>query len=118
MRRTIVNEVYPRLLYICSTVYCFMFGAGMRQRQKWVDFVESHASQAAARIINQKVLPVLIIVFNMTTAEDGIWDSKTATENAQITDKIKLYFREAHVICIFMSAMDFALLCDEKAKQL
>jgi hypothetical protein len=41
-----------------------MFGAGMRQRQKWVEFISTHASQAAARIVNQKVLPVLIVVFN------------------------------------------------------
>jgi hypothetical protein len=100
IHRIYVNEVYPRLLYICSNVYCFMFGAGMKQRQKWVDFIENHASQAAAGIVNQRVLPVLIIVFNMTTVEDGIWDTKKATEEAQIKDLVKLYFNDVHVVCI------------------
>jgi hypothetical protein len=77
-----------------------MFGAGMRQRQKWTDFLITHAGQAATGIVNQKVLPVLIVVFNMSTKEDGIWNSQKATEEAQISDQIKNYFREVHVVCI------------------
>jgi hypothetical protein len=88
-------------------VYCFLFAAGMRQRQKWVDFIATHARHAAARIVNQKVLPVLIVVFNMVTVEDGIWDPKRATEEAQIGDQIKNYFREVHVVCIFNSMIFF-----------
>jgi hypothetical protein len=85
-----------------------MFGAGMKQRQKWVDFIETHSSQAAARIVNQQVLPVLIIVFNMTTVEDGIWDTKKVTEEAQIKDLVKLYFSDVHVVCIHQFFENFA----------
>jgi hypothetical protein len=78
-----------------------MFGAGMRQKQKWMEFLVTHAGQAAARIVNQKVLPVLIVVFNISTKEDGIWDTTKATEEAQIDNHIKNFFREVHVVCIF-----------------
>lgn len=100
LRRKFINEVYPRLLYICSSVYCFMFGATMRERQKWMNFVVSYASFAAAGIVNQKVLPILIIVFNTATFGDGIWDTTRATEEAQIGDELENYFQEVHIVCI------------------
>jgi hypothetical protein len=100
-RRKIVNEVFPRLLYICSSVYCFMFGGNMKERQKWVNFILSYASQAAAGIVNQKVLPVLVVVFNTATLSDGIWDVEKATKEANLDANLKAYFRDVHVVCIF-----------------
>jgi hypothetical protein len=100
LRRKLVNEVYPRLLYICSSVYCFMFGATMKERQKWMNFVVSYANQASAGTVNQKVLPILIIAFNTATLGDGIWDLDEATKEARIGSELSNFFQEVHVVCI------------------
>jgi hypothetical protein len=77
-----------------------MFGATMRERQKWMSFVVSYANQAAAGTVNQKLLPILIIVFNTATLGDGIWDTDKATKEAQIGDELSDFFLEVHVVCI------------------
>jgi hypothetical protein len=77
-----------------------MFGATMKERQKWMYIVLSYANQAAAGTVNQKVLPILIIVFNTATLGDGIWDTSEATEKAQIGDELSDFFQEVHVVCI------------------
>jgi hypothetical protein len=114
LRQKTVNEVYPRLLYICSSVYCFMFGAGMKERQKWTSFVLTYASQAAAGTVNQKVLPILIIVFNTATLGDGIWDTDEATKKANIGDEFSDFFQEVHVVCInyCFEILRFVHMCD------
>jgi hypothetical protein len=77
-----------------------MFGASMKERQRWVQNLISYASHAAAGIVNQAVLPVLIVVFNTATLGEGIWDIKEATEKAEIGDQLKMFFQKVHVVCI------------------
>jgi hypothetical protein len=73
-----------------------MFGGNMKERQKWVNLL----NQAATGIVNQKVLPVLIVIFNTATLGDGIWDIERATNAAQLDDNLKAFFSAAHVVCI------------------
>jgi hypothetical protein len=73
----------------------------MRERQKWENFIVNYASQAAAGSVNQRYLPVLIIVFNTATLSDGIWDTTEATNKAEISDQLKTFFREVYVVCIY-----------------
>jgi hypothetical protein len=87
-----------------------MFGASMKERQKWVQYLVSYASHAAAGIVNQVVLPVLIVVFNTAALGDGIWDVKEATEKAQIGDLLKSYFRDVIVVCIKHIRVEFKQL--------
>jgi uncharacterized membrane protein YidH (DUF202 family) len=77
-----------------------MFGAAMKERQKWMNFLVSYANQASAGTVNQKVLPILIIVFNTATLADGIWDIDKATTEARIGDELSNFFQEVHVVCI------------------
>jgi hypothetical protein len=36
IRRNFVNEAYPRMLYMCSSVYIFTFSAAVAQQQNWL----------------------------------------------------------------------------------
>jgi hypothetical protein len=72
----------------------------MKERQKWVQYLICYASQAAAGIVNQAGLPILVVVFNTATLGDGIWDIKEATEKAEIGNQLKMFFKAVHVVCI------------------
>jgi hypothetical protein len=89
------------MLYMCSSVYVFMFAAKVAERQSWFQSISCYANQAAAATVNQRTLPVLILVFNKVPKEDGVWEVDKATLHAQIGDQFSNVFREVHVVRIF-----------------
>jgi hypothetical protein len=88
-----------------------MFGASMKERQKWVQYLINYANHAASGVVNQAVLPVLIVVFNTATLGDGIWDIKEATERADIEDELKMFFQKVHVVRINVCNWYLPFLC-------
>jgi hypothetical protein len=63
--------------------------------------IESYANQAAGATVNQRTLPVLILVFSKVTKEAGVWDIAQATEHANIGSRFAKVFREVHVVRIY-----------------
>ncbi|KAK1621470.1 hypothetical protein BDP81DRAFT_513134, partial [Colletotrichum phormii] len=82
-RRTAVNEVYPRFLYIFSDVVCFV----MRNHKAWADSalkLLDWSMIGAQSAINQQALPALVIVLNGPSIEDESWisDSQDCVTNS------------------------------------
>ncbi|VBB80788.1 Putative calcium-independent phospholipase A2 [Podospora comata] len=98
-RRTAVQTLYPRFLYIFSDVVCYV----TRNPKAWADSalrLLEWSMAGAESTINQHALPALIIVLNGPTIEDEEWihgspeavtDAffKTIEEEISANEKIK-----------------------------
>jgi hypothetical protein len=71
-RKTAVNTIYPRFLYIFSDVICMvtsnprLFGNIATRLMKW-------SEQGAKKSLNQYALPAVIIIINKSTTEYPEW---------------------------------------------
>lgn len=99
-RKPYVNTVFPRILYMFSSVYCFVFSGSVKEQQTWVEILLSYASQAAAATVNQSSRPVLVVIFNKTTLDEGEWNIETASAKCQDL-RFMNFFSEVNVVCIF-----------------
>ncbi|KAF3911199.1 hypothetical protein AA313_de0210078 [Arthrobotrys entomopaga] len=73
-RRTVVQKIYPRFLYIFSDVVCYV----TRNHRSWADTAVrllEWSSVGAQHAINQYTLPALIIILNGPSTEDKLWAS-------------------------------------------
>ena len=108
-RKSFVNRAFPRLLYMFSSVFCFMFNGSPKEQQTWAGLISTYASQAAAATINQLVLPVLVVVFNKVTMEEGVWDVEEASAKFQDIGVLKSLYREVRVVCILSGVSFFGV---------
>jgi hypothetical protein len=99
-RKKFVNIAFPRLLYLVSTLFCFVFSGSAKERQLWEGNISTYASQAAAATVNQLALPTLIVVFNKVTLSDGVWDIKEASKQCSDMNFIN-FFSKVIVVRIF-----------------
>lgn len=73
-RRTAVENIYPRFLYMFSDVICYV----TRNPKSWADSATKllHWSKDSAQnAINQAVLPALILILNGPDVENHAWMS-------------------------------------------
>ena len=82
-RRTAVQTLYPRFLYIFSDVICYV----TRNHKAWADStlrLLEWSMVGAQSTINQYALPALIIILNGSTLENENWisgDPEAATKD-------------------------------------
>jgi hypothetical protein len=82
-RRTAVQTLYPRFLYIFSDVICYV----TRDHKSWADSADrlmEWSKVGAQNTINQYSLPALIIILNAPTLENEAWvsdDPEAATRD-------------------------------------
>jgi hypothetical protein len=101
IRKDFVNAAFPRLLYMFSSVFCFLFNGSAKEQQTWVGYISTYASAAAAATVNQLTLPVLIVVFNKVTMDEGVWDVEEASAKFKGINEFNNLFKEVKVVCIF-----------------
>lgn len=104
MRKPYVNTAYPRLLYMFSTVFVFVFTGSFKEKQTWVKTIEKYASLAASATINQLSLPSLVVIFNKCSYSEGIWDTEEASARAKNILEFKNLFSEVKIVCIHFTA--------------
>jgi hypothetical protein len=103
VRKPFVNRAFPRLLYMFSSVYCFVFTGSAKEQQTWIGLVSAYASQAAEATVNQLTLPVLIVIFNKATLDEGVWNIEEASTRIANTSSIfKNLFSEVKIVCIYI----------------
>lgn len=98
LRKPYVRIAFPRLMYMFSDVFCFIFTGSAQQVESIVGALSEYGRMAAAKTVNQSILPSLILIFNKVTKNAGEWDVETAS--ARYNSALLDYFDVVRVVYI------------------
>lgn len=106
-RSKLVNNCFPRLLYMFSEILCYVTTSSKAERQTLVNLLVSYGRVAASGTINQRRLPELVIVFNKVAADQGKWDLSKASKDFRDEPELKKFFRTITVVDILTLTFSF-----------
>eukprot|EP01133_Synstelium_polycarpum_P017100 gene17100-20367_t len=97
-----IKTTYPRLLYLFSNVFVFVFEADPRGKGTIAEYLINYAYTGAARSANQFLRPHLIVIFNKVNGKmdlDISMSTKAFLED-ELTKPLGLLFQSINVIYI------------------
>jgi hypothetical protein len=101
-RRPFVNIAYPRLLYLFSDVFCFVFAGSAKELETILGDVVEYGKMVASGTVNQSNLPALVLVFNKVTEREGIWDVTEASKPFNTLPEIQGIYSSVQVVDILL----------------
>ncbi|EFA75134.1 patatin family protein [Heterostelium album PN500] len=109
-RRSFIDTCYPRLLYLFSDVFVYVFNQTAKQKENVISELLSYAAESAAASVNQLTKPHLIVAFNKSNdvptydndeARELIFhDKDDGSAHSQNIKELKKYYQSLNVIFI------------------
>eukprot|EP01133_Synstelium_polycarpum_P017101 gene17101-20370_t len=109
-RLQFVNTTYPRLLYLFSNVFVFVFDASLKQKGTIANYLIHYAYTGASKSANQFLRPHLVLIINKAKGNPELEVSKSTKAFLvdEVTEPLKVLFQSINVINIPENSNTFA----------